>query len=212
MKNTHAWTLVLTLFLILIEMGPCVAENSLSDSNLKWVIIDDPYPSEPSEWIVKDGVITQNSNIYRTQDEYSFWQGTHMVSGNPDETDYVLTFRMKTDDNDGIGAIVRYQDKDNYYRFISVLDGSNKGPFSRLEKFENGKRAVLDESSWAYKQDEEYSVIFSAIGEDLDVVVDGEKILHATDDTFSSGKFGFLTYAQKGFTAWNLAVKPPIKK
>lgn len=212
MKYTHAWYLVLALMLVLITISPCVAENSNSDSALKWKVIDDPYPSEPSDWVFKDGVITQNSNIYRTQDEYRFWQGTHIVSGDPDGTDYVLTFKMKTEDNDGIGAIIRYQDKDNYYRFISVTDSGNKGPFSRLEKFENGKRTVIDESSWSYEQDKEYSVVFSAVGDTLDVVIDGKKILHGIDDTFSSGKIGFLTYAQTGFTVWNLAVKPPLKK
>lgn len=170
-----------------------------SDDEGSWTIVDDPSPSEPSAWIIKDGTIQQNSNIYRTDREYDFWQGTHVVTGSPDDADYVFSFVMKADDNDGIGAIVRYQDEDNYYRFISLVDPTNKGPFTRLEKFEDGERTVIDESGWAYEPGKEYHVVFSAIGDELDVSIDGEPVVHGTDKTFSKGLVGFLTYAEAGF-------------
>jgi len=179
---------------------------SVSGEDKKWIIIDDPNPSEPSAWVIKDETISHNSNTFRTDNEYDFWQGTHIVSGSPDDADLVLSFTMKAEDNDGMGAIVRYTDKDNYYRFITLVDPVNKGPFTRLEKFEDGKRTVLDESTKAYEPDREYQVVFSAIGNTLDVTFDGEPMVHAVDDTFLSGKVGFLTYAQTGFTVSDIKV------
>jgi len=173
-----------------------------------WIIVDDPNPSEPSDWVIKDGVITHDSNTFRTDNEYDFWQGTHIVRGSPDDANYVLSFTMKADDNDGMGAIVRYKDKDNYYRFITLVDPVNKGPCTRLEKFENGKRAVIDETTKAYEPGREYHVKFSAVGDKLDVSFDGESMVHGTDDTFPSGKVGFLAYAQTGLQFSDIIVTP----
>ncbi|MFH0968879.1 MAG: hypothetical protein V1862_14470, partial [Methanobacteriota archaeon] len=177
-----------------------------SEADTGWVIVEDPNPSEPSNWVIQDGIITQNSNIFRTDNEYDFWQGTHIVSGSSDDTDYVLSFTMKAEDNDGMGAIVRYQDKGNYYRFITLVDPVNKGPFTRLEKFVDGKRIVIDENKKAYEPGKEYKVVFNAIGNKLDVSFDGESMVHGVDDTFSSGKVGFLTYAQTGFKVSDIMV------
>jgi len=180
--------------------------GSGSEADTGWVIVEDPNPSEPSNWVIQDRIITQNSNIFRTDNEYDFWQGTHIVSVSPDDADYVLSFTMKAEDNDGMGGIVRYQDKDNYYRFITLADPVNKGPFTRLEKFEDGKRIVIDENKKAYEPGREYKVVFSAIGNKLDVSFDGESMVHGVDDTFSSGKVGFLTYAQTGFKVSDIMV------
>jgi len=180
--------------------------RSSSGGDESWTIVDDPSPSEPSAWVIKDGTIRQNSNIFRTDREYEFWQGSHIITGSPDDTDYVLSFVMEADDDDGLGAIVRYQDKDNYYRFISLVDPTNKGPFTRLEKFEDGERTVIDESEWVYEPGKEYQVTFSAIGDELDVSIDGEPVLSGTDRTFSEGLVGFLTYAESGFLVFDISV------
>ena len=171
-----------------------------------WTIVDDPYPSEPSQWVVQDNALKQLSNIYRTDREYEFYQGTHIVAGSLDWTDYVLSFDMKSADNDGIGAIVRYQDKDNYYRFITVQDSGNHGPFRRFEKFVNGVRTVLAEDKIGYLSVQVYHMQFKAIGNALEVWMDGSKILSASDQTFKSGKIGFLSYASKGLGIANVKV------
>ncbi|HWQ66599.1 MAG TPA: hypothetical protein VN372_06990 [Methanospirillum sp.] len=184
------------------------ASTSGSEGDPAWVIVEDPNPSEPSAWVIKDGIITHGSNTFRTDNEYDFFQGTHIVSGSPDDGDYVLSCTMKADDNDGMGAIVRYQDKDNYYRFISLVDPANKGPFTRLEKFEDGKRTVIDETNRAYEPGREFHVEFSAVGNTLDVTFDKEPMVHGIDNTFTSGKVGFLTYAQTGFRVSDISVTP----
>jgi len=177
---------------------------------LKWTVVDDPSPAEgPSQWVVQEEMLQQLSNIFRSDREYEFWQGTHIVAGSNDWTDYVLYFDMNSEDDDGIGATVRYQDKDNYYRYISVSDGQNNGPFRRLEKFVNGERIVLAENTDSYNPGQTYHMMFKAIGNNLEVWIDGAKALSCEDSSFRSGMVGFLTYADTGFAVWNVRISDP---
>lgn len=183
----------------------------LSLDGFEWTVVDDLSPSEPSQWIVQNGTLQQLSNIFRTEREYEFWQGSHVVAGSIDWTDYILSFNMTPADDDGVGAIVRYQDKDNYYRFIMVQDSQNKGPFRRLEKFVNGERIVLAENSNGYIPGQTYPIQFKAVGNNLEVWMDGKKILFADDDSFLSGKVGFMDYASPSLIISNIEVQHPGK-
>ena len=204
MKRSILAGLVLLSMLLTLSFLPIV--SALESNGFKWTVMDDPSPSEPSQWVVQNGTLQQLSNIYRTDREYEFYQGTHIVAGSLDWADYVLSFDMKSADNDGIGAIVRYQDKDNYYRFIMVQDSDNHGPFRHLEKFVNGVRTVLAEDKNGYLPGRAYSMQFKALGNDLEVWMDGSKILSAADETFRSGKIGFLSYASRDMEIANVKV------
>ncbi|MCX6561208.1 MAG: hypothetical protein NTZ26_11940 [Candidatus Aminicenantes bacterium] len=180
--------------------------------NLDYTIVDDPSPSEPSNWVVqlddKNNVqaVRQLTNIFRTDREYEFWQGSHIIAGyGSGMSDYGWGFDCRSDDNDGWGAIIRYQDADNYYRFITVQDPGNGGPFRRLEKFVAGKRIVLDEKKEGFVLGQVYTIRIKAFGGQIDVYLDKDKILSAKDASFSKGKFGILTYANAPFSAWNLS-------
>lgn len=216
MKKNQILSFLFVISLLLITVLPVMASqskdsndtngNSLFSDNFQkntigsqWQVIDDPFPSSgPSSWKIEGGKLGQLSNIYRSQDEYSYWQGTHIVAGSPQWSNYVFTFDLMSKDDDGIGAIMRYQDQDNYYRFIMVNDPGNKGPFRRLEKFVNGQRTVLAESKDGFKTQQTYHVKLVALGSRLEVWLDGKKVLSAQDDTFPSGKIGFLSYADEG--------------
>jgi hypothetical protein len=196
--------LVLLSILSTLSFLPIV--SALESNGFTWTVVDDPSPSGPSQWVVQNDTLKQLSNIYRTDREYEFYQGTHIVAGSPDWTDYVLSFDMKSADNDGIGAIVHYQDKDNYYRFIMVQDSGNHGPFRHLEKFVNGVRTVLAEDKNGYLPGQVYSIQFKALGNDLEVWIDGNKILSDADETFRSGEVGFLSYAGQDMEIANVKV------
>lgn len=173
----------------------------------EWTVVDDPSSSEPSQWVVQNGTLQQLTNIFRTDREFEFWQGTHVFAGSFDWTDYVLSFNMDPVDDDGVGALVRYQDKDNYYRFIMVQDSANMGPFRRLEKFENGQRIVLANDSQGYIPGQKYSIQFKAMGSSLEVWMNDEMILAADDDAFRSGKVGFMDYASPSLTISNIRIQ-----
>lgn len=117
------------------------------------------------------------------------------MAGAADWKDYEFSLNISAGDDDGIGAIVRYQDRDNYYRVILLKDPNNKGPFRRLEKFVDGKRYVLAESQDAYNSGQVYNLVMKAVGDKLEVYLDGAIILEATDNAFKRGKIGVLSYA-----------------
>ncbi len=172
-----------------------------------WTIVDDVTPSTPSIWEIRDNSLMQLSNIYRVDREYEFWQGTHIVAGSEKWENYVLSCEMSADDDDGIGAIVRYQDSENYYRFIMVQDSYNKGPFCRLELFNQGERIVLDEIDDGYVRNQVYLVEIKVKGDTIEVWLDGDKILSAKDKTIKAGKIGFMAYATESLAIQNVLVK-----
>jgi len=161
-----------------------------------WTVIDDaPYADGPSRWVVRGGQLLQLSNIYRSEREYEFWQGTHIVAGDPAWTDYSFSFDMSADDDDGMGGIVRYQDKNNYYRFIMLKDPGNRGPFRRLEKFVAGERVVLAEDHQPFTPGQVYHVEMVAVGDRLEVWLDGQQLFVVNDAAFKAGKVGLMAYA-----------------
>jgi hypothetical protein len=88
-----------------------------------------------------------------------------------------------------------------------VHDAANGGPFRRLEKFEDGKRILLDEVKEGYDTGHGYKLQFMAIGDQISVWLDGEKVLEAKDQTFKSGKIGFMSYATDSLAIRNVRVK-----
>ncbi|MBI3947393.1 MAG: hypothetical protein HY321_15835 [Armatimonadetes bacterium] len=161
----------------------------------QWQVVDDPSPAGASAWAVKGGTLVQESNVYRTDDEYLYFQGTHIVAGSREWRDYALSARVTPTDDDGLGMIVRYQDAGNFYRFLMVQDGGNGGPLRRIEKFAGGKPRVLAEVKEGFETGRAYEMRFVAQGDRLEMWLDGQRILEATDKSFPAGKVGFHTYA-----------------
>ncbi len=209
------WKLILVVLPLVLVWGLLVEAEEIIFQDLfdreeigdAWTIVDDVTPSTPSIWAIRNNSLMQLSNIYRVDREYDFWTGTHIVAGSDDWENYELYCEVTANDDDGIGAIVRYQDQDNYYRVIAVADSYNKGPFIRLEVFEAGERFVLDEINEPYIPNEIYQIKFVANGPNLEVWINGEKVLSAKDNTFKKGKIGFLTYATESFAVTNVVVK-----
>jgi hypothetical protein len=132
------------LFSQVLPWGDDFESGSLEN----WTILDDaPYASGPSSWGILNGVLFQNSNIYTTENEYSVFKGTHIIAGNELWDNYYFNVRITSTDDDGIGMLFRYQDPNNYYRFITVADPGNQGPFKRLEKQIDGVFYTLAQST-----------------------------------------------------------------
>ncbi len=174
----------------------------------QWKAVDDPSPAGgPSDWRIDKGALVQTSNIYRSDKEYDYWQGTHVVAGSSDWRNYVLSAEVTSSDDDGWGLIVRYQDSGNYYRFITVRDSGNGGPFCRLEKFVDGKRTVLAEEKKAFEVGKPVLVKLAAKEGKLALWLDDKISISASDKTFDSGKVGFLAYANSGMAIRNVVVE-----
>ncbi|MGC9089831.1 MAG: LamG-like jellyroll fold domain-containing protein [Caldisericia bacterium] len=163
---------------------------------VNWIIVDDESSSK-SNWHITSDSLIQDSNIYRTNREYEYFQGTHIITGNSNWSDYTFSFEVTPTDDDGVGAVFRYQDKNNYYRFIMVRDSSNKGPFRRIDKIVNGEpfQVLSIDNKNSFEINKKYKISVKVYGSSIKVFMDGVEILRAEDSTYKSGKIGFMTYA-----------------
>ena len=98
------------------------------------------------------------------------------------------------------GIIFRYVDDDNYYRFDISPDG-----FFLLTKFENGEWHTLVDwtASDAINTGQTTNVLkVSAFGNEIAVFANGQELARITDDSFSSGNFGFFTSTFDSDHSW----------
>lgn len=173
--------------------------SSQSEFDKAWEVVDAPNASSgPSVWKIENGVLIQSSNIYRADDEYTWYEGTHALLRGSLSTDFQLTSEIEPTDNDGFGVLFRYQDENNFYRLLSVQDSANKGPFTRLQLKHNGVYTTLAEdprdlSSTRQKQ----TISISAAGSRLQVSINGEQWFQVEDKTLTSGRVGLLNYASQ---------------
>jgi len=177
-----------------------------------WEIFDiAPYSSGPSDWIVMSGVLTQTSNIFTTEDEYSVYTGTRIITGDTSWADYSFSVELKSTDDDGVGMLFRYQNEGDYYRYLRVEDESNGGPFRRIERCEDSVFTLLveDISPIAYPPNF-FCITVWVSGDSIKVFEEGIEILATEDSTYSSGMVGFMCYANDGSFFDNVSVVPGL--
>jgi len=159
-----------------------------------WKVYDD---APASNWIIQNGQLYQNNNVYREDHEFDYFEGTNIIAGSFNWTNYTFSFDFKAMDNDGVGALFRYKDQNNYYRFLMVQDPGSNGPFSRIDKIVNGQpfQVLAIDTKKTFTFGRLTHVTISVVGNNIKVTTDDGINLTATDNTFSSGKIGFMTYA-----------------
>ncbi len=119
---------------------------------------------------------------------YAYWQtGTGW-------TDYTASVTIKSTDNDAIGVMFRYQDENNYYRFIWDQERSSRA----LVKCENGQFTILAEDFVPYVTGKSYQVKIAAQGSSLQVSIDGSPVFSVNDSTFSSGTIALYSWGNVG--------------
>ena len=109
-------------------------------------------------------------------------------------SDYLVSVKMRSADNDAIGVLFRYQDADNYYRFIWFGAGKSR----RLEKRVNGVVQVLAQDNATYRTGRNYALQISARGNQLTVDVDGNTIFSVTDTSIRQGTIGLYSFYNAG--------------
>ena len=109
-------------------------------------------------------------------------------------SDYLVSMKMRSLDNDVIGVMFRYQDDRNYYRFSWFAQGNTR----RLEKRVNGVFSVLAQDSVPYVTGQTYAVQISARGPSLSVAIDGKSIFNVSDNSFSKGSIGLYSHYNSG--------------
>ncbi|MCP4527530.1 MAG: hypothetical protein GY833_16675, partial [Aestuariibacter sp.] len=119
-----------------------------------WSLVDQGTMGGTMAWSAAKGVMAQSSNVHSSISvdplaklgTYAYWQaGTGW-------TDYTASVTIKSTDNDAIGVMFRYQDENNYYRFIWDKERSTR----KLVKCENGQFSILAEDSVRYVTGKSY--------------------------------------------------------
>ena len=115
-----------------LQSGNILLQDSFSSTALGgWTIIDEAA-NGPSAWSVSGGLLVQSSAIGSTASGDTI--GTFALYTQASWTDYRLSLTMKSNDIDAIGAMFRFKDYRNYYRFT----WDQRRGTRRLEKRVNG--------------------------------------------------------------------------
>jgi hypothetical protein len=104
-------------------------------------------------------------------------------------SDYRLSLNVRLANGGASGIIFRYQDGDNYYRFL--CDSSQK--VCRLERHIEGVFKTLAQSPAANVAGQTYRLEIVAQGPSIKVIMDGQTIFSIVDSTFTEGTIGLYS-------------------
>ncbi|MDJ0838775.1 MAG: carboxypeptidase regulatory-like domain-containing protein [Acidobacteriota bacterium] len=150
------------------------------------------------------GRLVQRSNIHGG-DTHSGLLGTHITAGES-WSGMVFTARVFASDNDGFGLLFRYRDEGHYYRLVLLSEG---GPYRRLECCRNGAFEVLAQDAYSYPRNRWFPVEIRAVGDRLQVTIDGRLVFDVRDDAYPDGKIGFMCNGQVNQEFAEITVSDP---
>jgi len=167
--------------------------DNFDDGNFTgWTMIDDAgTASGPSSWSAASGSLLQTSPI-GSNDAAKL--GTFALYTKGSWRDYKVTLKMRSTDDDALGVMFRFQDRDNYYRFA----WDQERPGRHLLKRENGVFKVLAEDSVPYVSGRTYLLEIIVRGNALEVSVDGVLIFAVTDTSFDGGTVALFSWFNQG--------------
>ena len=163
-----------------------------------WEIVDEGTIEAPSDWQTFENALLQTGNIWggtefpgaATPNRPGTFIGLKNFSG----TDVKISFVLRSNDDDELGILFRFKDKDNYYRLS--LD-SQQG-YRRLTKIVNGNASVITAQSFSFKTSHDYPVVVYAVGSNLQVYLEGRRVFDIRDETLEAGSIAFFTWKNDG--------------
>jgi len=173
-----------------------------------WSIVDEGTSYKPSNWSAATGIMVQASNIYLSPTTASDIKklGTYAYyTAGTSWTDYQLSMTIRSTDDDDIGAMFRYKDNNNYYRF----SWDKQNGYRRLVKKQNGVFTLLAVDAVPYIVGQTYQLKIIAQGSLLQVSINGTPIFSVTDTSLSSGTIALYTWANAGSYFDNIVVERP---
>ena len=189
--------------------GTLLIEDFTDGNFLGWSVIDDGTISAPSAWSAATGTLIQTSNIYSGSSGPSNSLPVLGTYARYDTgfawTDYAASLTLRSDDDDALGIMIRYQDANNYYRF----SWDRQRTYRRLVKVHNGVFTLLAEDAVPYVKGQSYQLALQAEGETLTVRIDGGTIFTVTDSSLASGTVALYSWGNQGSHFDDLRVTPP---
>jgi fibronectin type 3 domain-containing protein len=177
--------------------GPqLLAENFNGGTFGGWTVIDEGATSAPSAWSASTGALIQSSNIYSSTTNPLARPGTYVYyDAGSTWTDYQISLTLRSNDNDALGVMFRYQDAQNYYRF----SWDQERNYRRLVKVENGIVTLLAENNNVpYVAGQTYQITVKAQGSTLAVGIDGTPILTVSDTSHLVGTLALYSWGNQG--------------
>jgi hypothetical protein len=126
------------------------------------------------------------------------------AGGDPSWDDYRLTVRLSSATPHGIGAFVRYTDKDNYYRFS--MDAALG--YRRLVRKHAGVVTSLWEDAVPYVPGREYVLTLDCSADRLSGYLDGVPLFDVTDSALAAGSIGLYAWLNPGAVFREVLVAP----
>jgi hypothetical protein len=100
-----------------------------------------------------------------------------------------------------VGLMARYQDDRNYYYVLLKQSGS-----AALRKIVNGQTTLFEEVPFSVAPGATYNARLEAVGNTLRLYVNGRLLAEGQDTTFTTGRYGLVTYrAAAEFDNFNAA-------
>ncbi len=173
----------------------------------RWSLHDEGTIEAPSVWWQRAGALIQTSNINDGSLSAAgpVKAGTYALAGDASWEDYRLTVTMGSTDDDAIGAIFRFRDGQNYYRFS--LDSQRS--YRRLIKKENGVVTTLWEDAHGYDVGQPFTVVLDAVGSHLIGYVDGVRLFDLMDGAHVAGRIGLYCWGNTGARFERVEVRRP---
>lgn len=184
---------------------PDLAAFDTSDS--AWRVVDEPpETTRTSDWQVVGDELCQLSNIYGFAGGSHRHPGTVAVSTvGVDWRDYRLTVRLQSDDNDAIGAVVRWIDPENFYRF--AMDSERE--YREFVRVADGETTVLWRDEVRFEAGREYALTVDCVGTELTVFLDGVELCRVKDDSHAAGTVGLYCRANVAARFRSVRVEVP---
>jgi len=167
-----------------------------------WTIVDEGTEMAPSDWQVVNGRLVQYSNIFER--DAPLRSGTYALADvGYGWTDYTLDVAVRSDDDDSIGVMFRYEDANNYYR----LSWNAQSPYRRLVKVVGGVATLLASDAVPYTPGQSYDVSVAVVGSGITISVDGALVFSVTDGSITGGTVGLYSYGNVGSVFDNVLVR-----
>gem|GEM_PF-6462551 len=170
-----------------------------------WQFVDEGEVAGPSNWFSLSDSVGQASSIHSVVEPgkgtYALW------SGGLSTGDYRFGVFFRSLDDGAVGAMFRYVDADNYYRFTWDKQLSSR----RLERVFNGVVTVLAEDSAVYAYNTWTFVEVVADGSNLEVLIDGTQIFSVTDSALTAGTIALYTCDNAEAYFSDAQVSPPTR-
>lgn len=171
--------------------------DDFSSGNLKgYQVVEQVAAGDRAEWVVRDGVLRQLSDIKDKRDDRPDQLGTYLLLQSRRFADFAAAYRFQCVDNDSVGFMFRIQDENNYYRF-SV---DKERGFRRLVRCVKGRFTVLreDKKAGQIQQDQWYRVQVICRGPLISVSMDGRQVFQVEDSALRAGSVAFYTSSAEG--------------